>query len=380
MELLASEALAEHQFNKKQRLYDDTTTWLAEALDGNMRTEFRFYFDGEELYGQDGGAMSTVFNDALVVSEDLPDNLSFERRRRKYELDEYHEMVRMMQGAEYNTMVVVSDFPQELMDSQQDVGGYNYQRRQTMLRVITKNTDGSLTMQTQSLDKSNRGALEAIYHSLGYVPQPGELLGQRMHLHIDDQRQEQLLDDLVAVYDDELALNYGGQWRAGRDVYCSINTYNFVRQQDDLISYYSSWANHFGDNQAVLYGVVATIKNRYKIANNSSALVDMSEQRVWRETGYDLYGEMRVSVAESLLSGDRFSGCGLTVGGLDGTEGQLSEAGYGNKTEHSQSYQFNKKMYCVVCQAPPKKEKEPKKMCGPCGICRSCDSRLQSKI
>ena len=39
-------------------------------------------------------------------------------------------------------------------------------------------------------------------------------------------------------------------------------------------------------------------------------------------------------------------------------------------------YSFDKEMYCVVCQSPPK-EGESKKMCGPCGICKGCDAKLK---
>ena len=39
----------------------------------------------------------------------------------------------------------------------------------------------------------------------------------------------------------------------------------FVLQQQDLIKYYSERADYFGDNQPVLYGVVATIKGDMKL-------------------------------------------------------------------------------------------------------------------
>jgi hypothetical protein len=37
-------------------------------------------------------------------------------------------------------------------------------------------------------------------------------------------------------------------------------------------------------------------------------------------------------------------------------------------------YKFDKKMFCVVCQEPPKKGEEMKE-CGPCGLCRTCDKK-----
>lgn len=380
METLTSETLAERRFNRQQRLYDDTTTWLAEALDGNMRTSFEFAFDGNELYGQDGGALEPVFADSLESAQNLPINLSFELRRRKHEMDEYQEMIQMMNGSDFNTMVVVSDFPDELINEAVDVGGYNCQRKQTMLRVITKNEDGGLTMQTQSLDRSDRQGLEAIYNHLGYQASPGELLGQRMHLILDNNSQEHILDNLVSVYDGSLYLRYGGEWKAGKQISQVINTYDFVLRQQDLIRYYSERANSFGDNQTVLYGVVATLKKRYESMKSLENSTVISSTEITGRLDYDLHHEVLLSTEQSILSGENFNGCGLTLSIDSDTTTQLGEAGYGNKTETNNTYQFNKKMYCVVCQAPPKEDGESKKMCGPCGICRSCDSKLQSKI
>ena len=59
-------------------------------------------------------------------------------------------------------------------------------------------------------------------------------------------------------------------------------------------------------------------------------------------------------------------------------ESVLSENGYGNKTDEKESYGFDSFQYCVVCQAPPDKN-EKKKMCGPCGLCRTCDKNAGGK-
>ena len=379
METLTSETLVERRLDRNHRLYDDTTTWLAEALDGNMRTSFEFKFYGNELYGQDGGALGPIFTDSLESAKNLSANLSFELRRRKHEMDEYLEMIQMMNGFDFNTMVVVSDFPDELMNETTDVGGYNCQRKQTMLRVISKNEDGGLTMQTQSLDRSERHALESIYLQFGHQASPGELLGQRIHLMLDPDAQKNLLDGLVEVYDHSLYLRYGGEWQAGRQKSKFINTYDFVLQQQDLIKYYSERADYFGDNQPVLYGVVATIKRRYEAMGLVGESIITPNIEFNKASEYNLNYEIALSVQQSIMSGEDFNGCGLTISMSDDTASQLGEAGYGSKTETNQTYQFNKKMHCVVCQAPPK-EGELKKMCGPCGICRSCDSKLQSKI
>jgi hypothetical protein len=57
---------------------------------------------------------------------------------------------------------------------------------------------------------------------------------------------------------------------------------------------------------------------------------------------------------------------------------QQNEAEVKSSIFGGEKYVFNKKMYCVVCQAPPKEKAKPK-WCGPCGICRTCDGKLQAK-
>src|SRR5690606_20043780 len=116
------------------------------------------------------------------------------------EYEEYQDMLAMARGDLPNTMVVVSDFAPERMNATRDVGGYNVTRKQTMLRVITRSADGKLKMYSQSLDGSNRKALESMYAFLGFDVRHGELLSQRIHTDIDKHEQELLVDQLMGVY------------------------------------------------------------------------------------------------------------------------------------------------------------------------------------
>jgi hypothetical protein len=95
---------------------------------------------------------------------------------------------------------------------------------------------------------------------------------------------------------------------------------------------------------------------------------------------HDLNAEITQATARARLMGKVFSACGITVGGEGNNNlvDELAQAGYGNQTNESSYYKFDKKMFCVVCQAPPK-EKAAKKLCGPCGICKGCDSKLKRK-
>ena len=67
-----------------------------------------------------------------------------------------------------------------------------------------------------------------------------------------------------------------------------------------------------------------------------------------------------------------------SLAALDGRATFDSIFGKDKKNTGETKYSFDKEMFCVVCQAPPKKE-EKKKMCGPCGICKGCDAKIRAK-
>ncbi len=363
--------LMEPAFDYELRRHDDKTTWLAEVLDGQMRTTFEYNFDGYDLYSRDGGSLKAVFKDSLRDAERLAvrrPQLAFELRRRLIESDELDCMLAMARDELPNTMVVISDFPPELMDAMADVGGYNVKRKQTMMRVIRKTRDGRIVMQSQSLDGSDRTALEAIYNSLDFQPQAGELLGQRMHLELDEVDQEFLSDQLMGTYDRSLSNQYGGEWRAGRRPVETLNTYEFVCAQTDLLAAYNYLEESGHTNTGTLYNLAAALQvrlNRYRQV--PGAQIEQADL-------LNLIAEMNGSGERARALGINFSGCGETLTAQE----EIKEQGFGNKTNESTEYKFDKKMYCVTCQSPPK-EGEAMKMCGPCGICQPCDTAIRRR-
>jgi hypothetical protein len=363
-----SEVLLSPSYDQEVRSHDDISTWLAEVLDGSMRTPFEYSFDGHELYARDGSALKTIFKDAICDAEKIADsspNLTFELRRRYIEMEEYGDMIAMAKGQAPNTMVVVSDFPPELMDTDQDVGGYNVARKQTMLRIITRNEQGGIEMRSQSLDGSNREGLEALYGELGFVSQPGELLSQRMQLDLEVIDQQYLVDRLMGVYDRSLESQHGEPFYAGRKQQDNRNTYDFVCSQYDLLNAYLAGAQTDEEKYNLAAAMTARFKQKTPI---------YIEQKSHYIQSFSVAIEMELAGRAAAEEGKVFSGCGASLA-AKGSEAELEQLGYGNKTSTESSYAFDKKMFCVVCQAPPK-EKAPKKMCGPCGICKDCDAKL----
>ncbi len=325
------------QFDYDIRRYNDTVTWLAEVLPGSMRTPFEYTFDGRELYAEDGSALRKIFDDSIEQARYLP---AYEQRRRRIEKEEYQDMLAMMRGDLPNTMVVISDFPPELMQATQDVGGYNTARKQTMLRVLVRTPQGTLKMYSQSLDGSNRQALEAVYAYFGRRPQPGELLGQRIHADAKEHEQDFLVDWLTGVYDRSLQVQYGGEWYAGMMKSRKLNTYDFVRQQQDLIKAYLATTTRFTGGKAD-YNLAAAMLARFE---NKAIL-----QPIFLRNELSYHGPAVAAHAMALAemngagmiargNGVVLSGCGMTIsaeGGSAGKDGaaQLEDAGYGNKAD-----------------------------------------------
>lgn len=342
------------ELNRELREVTDVTTWLAEVLNGSMRTSFEFGIDGDVLRGEDGGSMDEVFDDSIeaaqVIARENP-SLLFELRRRLIERGELDDMYGMIKGEQPNTMITVSDFPPELMGASEDVGGYNVNRKQTMLRLITHGPEGTVRVITRSLDGSNRKALEAIYAAMGEPVQEGELLGQRIHRDLPPEWQDKLEDILTDAYDDSLAGQHGGSWHAGirqPDKRATVNTYQFAAAQEDLVSLFV--AERLRDPRGaekLRFGLAATAKERYEkfisrynqpdtaFVGEFSPSAFVSSEGIARAK-HELYQEMSRAETRAAARGETFSGCGSSVSAEEtSTEDQLQALGYGNKKEFS---------------------------------------------
>ena len=335
---------AEAYLREHSNLRDDTETWCAEVLDGSMRTEFTFNFDGEELYdqGEPPRSIGEIFRNATADAETLAmshPELAFELRRREIEGDgEYQDMLKMMRGELPNTMIVVSDAPAELHNFSKNVGGYNITRRQTMQRTIIRNMDNTITIRTQSLDRSDREGLEDIYHSLGEEPQAGELLGQRIYKNLNKDEQDGLQDQIRQVYDDRLRTKLGGEWYAGRNPAEMVNTFEFVRKQSDLIEAFIHASQQPDLNKSQIdrlhYNLAAAMEARWEGTSIKTANGDPNM-------------EMYYAGQEAEAGNKSFSGCGMTI--------DMEAAGYGNKTQE---------VHCPFCRK--------KQIADPCSPNQKC--------
>jgi len=378
------------QLNHELRIRTDTETWLAETLNGNMRTSFEFYSDGEDLYGADEGSLTEIFDDSItearLIAQENPSML-FELRRRLIEREELEEMKAMANGelGDTNTIIVISDFPPELRDSHQDIGGYNTSRKQTMLRIITKEND-VIRVTTQSLDGSDREALEAIYRTLGEQPETGELLPQRVHRSLECEWQPRLIDNLTKAHDTSLSEQFGGEWHAGRRPADTRNTYDFVRvqKQQELIDWFTAekLADYDGAEK-LRFKLAATAEARFNRYLNgldkaTAETGDISYEKFVTVggivQGQSLQMEIGRAERQAVKLGRTYSGCGSSVSAAQGedlsTPDSLNISGYGNKGGRDRFGSLKFKCQNGHENTRPRNQLIDK--CGKCGISVKC--------
>lgn len=347
------EALAEYKYETDDYELEarhDLQTLFSEMIDGNMRTEFDLLFDGFDLYGPDGRGLDEVTKNGLEHAQKLirtNPNMWFEVRRRSIERNqERPELVRMANGEGPNTMIVVSDFPSELRGAKEDTGGYNITRKQAMLRVFIRNPDGVIRMYSQTLDGSNREALEAIYGLFGEIPGDGELLGQHIRVDVDYEQQASFVDRLVSAYDQSLSEQFGNdEWYAGRRPADIRNTYKFVCRQTDLIETFVKLKLAGQLEDKLMYNAIATMQKRFEDEKKGIINLNPKEQIPNRTR---LMYELELIGNMARQEGRSFSACGVTMTaeGFDSEVG-LGSVGYGHKSEKDCTY--ISKM-CPICK------------------------------
>lgn len=330
---------------------NDAETWLAEVLDGSMQTKFEFTTDTEDIYAEDGSSLGDVFHNAIVECEQLiKDNpaLDFELPRRLEERNEYLDMLAMIRGELPNVMVVRSNFPRQLVGAEKGIGGYNVQRKQAMLRVITWNgVERKLTIQSQSLDQSNQVGLEAISDALGFQDHPGESLGQRRHITAPEEVAPEIIDQLTGVYDRAMHLQYGGEWHAGRTSADKSNTYDFVRRNQDIVQRVAAQYAKGIYSSPELYDCSATLKRRLEAEQATGLAYEYDAVAGWDvERQRQLNEEIHYAGAISRSNGDTFDGCGMSIG--TDAQDQSEASGYGNKKDDTGDCDFTSRE-CPEC-------------------------------
>jgi len=216
-----------------------------------------------------------------------------------------------------------------------------------------------------------------VHAEVGSQAEPGELLGQRIQIDLPAEEQEGVMDRITSVYDREMTAQYGGEWYAGRRPADYRNTYDFVREQTDLIETCVDLMLENNLTDTMMYDLAATMQARFESDgfNDKNEAVQAASivATTFRQPGLNpemLRREIRGAGRMARMGRKSFSACGSTLKGegLDeSTEGQLEAAGYGERAG-SKSWHGGKKFKnekCVSCE-------KVKNEVGACKICEDC--------
>lgn len=368
-----------------QRVIDEELTYIAEGIDRPLKTTFTLkevdgqlsYFDSGDWRPYTGMLMTGL---AVAEQEALDDpRKAFLVDRAAEDLAVGYRMQNLKPGERFSWH---SPFPEtELQQHGADFLrhlGFQPQRKMGFLYQATRLADGSLRLDSQSVDANNAQGYRAAL-----------LLAERNPLAS--------IEDMRDAYDKALQLQSGERHYAGKRIgaeQCD-DAWELLHQHQDLLDYLFDGIVAIAENseltrreqelakKELTYGVWAAVKSRIDtttIVSTRSTVPTTEYHHAAR-----IHNEVKVAFARLQARGEVLVGCGGAIDSkadalFDKDPSDVLDDIFGKAEEPETSYDFDKEMYCVVCQAPPKRKDENKKMCGPCGICKGCDSKLSGKI
>ncbi len=377
----------------KERVCDEELSYLVEGIDRASRTSFTLPSQvGELVYFNEGEWQP--YNAMLMKGLEVARHEAQQDRRRQFlvdravqDLTKGYAMSSLQPGEQH---IWYSSFDHDTARQYGDLFmqscGFRPDKQLGFIYSAQCQEDGSVLLESQTVDQSDAEAFAAVDATIAFDPDTD-------------------LDALVRTYDGALAKKHGGSFFAGRrDVDIKENAWEAVLQQRDLIDYHLDKLETIArlplprDELEVatkehLYGVWAAFKTRIDSAHPRYRVLD--QQQLWSGGVQDntsmimyhqlqLKNEVQTAFKDFARQGRVLSGCGGSIKVFSGEDSIMDASArevFGSifgKEVTSEKYSFDKKMYCVDCQAPPKKG-DSKKACGPCGLCRGCDKKAGGK-
>lgn len=371
-----------------ERVHDEELSYIAEGIDRHSYTSFTLKGDpdkGLQFFDKGqwrsyNGMLLTGLEVAKIEARQDP-RKDFLARNAERDLQIGYKMENLKPG---ETLIWESEFAEKefKLYGEKFISscGLQARRRMGFIYRAEKHQDGSLTLESHTIDNSDSDAFAAV-----------------RRLSEDDKNAD--METLIRVYDGNMRIKYGAEYRAGRlrtDSHSEINAWDFVCSNKDLFNYYFSELTKLAYSglegyelreakKNLTYGVWARTKeilndrNRGIMPQTKFATVDGVVNEILHEQR--IASEVHQARLRAVERGDVMVGCGGSIvakSDLDDPVEVLNSIFGPDKPEKSSNYLFDKKMFCAVCQAPPKKDNEEKKMCGPCGICKGCDTKIRS--
>lgn len=356
----------------RQRVYDEELSLFVEGVDRAATTSFTLNRDknGNLIYFNQGEWQPYVTT--LLTGLDVAEKEAQADPRRKFLARKAHEDLQV--GVKLNELkpgeqlVWYSAYPknEENMFGKKFLRerGFLTEREAGFIYLATANQDDSLTLESQIVDKSDEDGFSKVMEQIEYYDE------------VD-------IDVLTNLYDSVLFEKTGTFHFAGKKYgHKGENAWQEIQKHRDIIETHLNKLEIFakmGGASHVLepmlkqhtYGVWATFKARLNQQPATSGdNVIYYEQPRYANVEQEIYANL-INFASR---GEQMVGCGgsISIDTLMSADSKDVFDSMFGQSKTRESYSFNKNMYCVVCQAPPKKN-ESKKMCGPCGLCRSCD-------
>lgn len=376
----------------RRRVYDEELSYIAEGIDRASRTEFTLQRDeeGQLVYFDEGAwrPYSSMLLTGLKVAEA---EAKVDQRTlflADWAVRDWQKGMQMEALAPGETMEWYSSYPHEIEERYGKEflqnQGLKPHRQMGFLYQAACLEDGAVTLATQTVDRSDSQAFAAVEAMLQFDPQAD-------------------IKTMVRTYDGALSKVYSGNFYAGRrQAEIDENAWREIIQHKDLVEYFLngiealaardiSRAQLEQQSKRHTYGVWAALKRRLGAAQarverklaQPGAINEQQRAQLAREVGR--------AYSQAQARQEMLIGCGGAIGPakdnpLDISGKDAFNSIFGDQldgaTKSESSYKFDKHMYCVVCQAPPsetEKSAGAKKMCGPCGICKGCDTKIKSK-
>lgn len=383
VDLLRFDIIANKQVQPEtmQRVMDEELTYIAEGIDRPLKTSFTLketngqlsYFDRGEWRPYTGMLLKGL---KVAEQEALADpRKDFLAERAADDLAIGYKMQKLRAGEKLSWY---SPFPENELQrfGKEFISSLGFQpsRRMAFLYQATRLSDGSLQLDSQTVDNNN---------SQGF----------RAAMNLAERDQSASIVELCGAYDKVLQIQSGLPHHAGKSIESTDlgDAWETIQKHRDILEYFFDGIMAIAENfelsrdqrqkakKELTYGVWATLKTRlyvqqtYYSVSTNAGLPPSS-----------VHYEVQQAYTALSSRGEVLRGCGGTIRGekdvLELNAKDVFDEIFGKPDEEPESYEFDKFMHCVVCQAPPKRKDESKKMCGPCGICKGCDIKLSSKI
>ncbi|CAN5423188.1 hypothetical protein BH09PAT4_BH09PAT4_02860 [soil metagenome] len=376
----------------RQRVYDEELSYIAEGIDRASRTEFTLQRDrnGQLVYFDEGAWRP--YNGMLLTGLKVAEAEAGVDPRKQFLADwavrDWQKGMQMGVLKPGETMEWHSSYPHEIeerygkefLQSQ----GLKPHRKMGFLYQASCHEDGAVTLVTQTVDRSDPQAFAAVKEMLQFDAQAD-------------------VETMVRTYDGTLSKAYGGKFYAGRrQAEINENAWQEIIQHKDLVEYFLNGIESLAaqnmerdlleqQSKRHTYGVWAALKRRLDAGQMRSEDKLAQLAPLGGQQGAQLLREVSRAYSQAQARQEMLVGCGGAIGPskenlLDFSGKDAFDSIFGDQLDGASktesSYKFDKHMYCVVCQAPPsetEKSAGAKKMCGPCGICKGCDTKIKSK-